>query len=62
MRYLLLATDGRVNDDTIAALERLRTSGRKIILVTGRQLDDLLLAFPKIDLFDCIVVHLATNG
>ncbi|MBW4672077.1 MAG: HAD-IIB family hydrolase [Cyanomargarita calcarea GSE-NOS-MK-12-04C] len=67
MRYLVLATDydgtlatdGRVNDDTIAALERLRTSGRKIILVTGRQLDDLLLVFPKIDLFDCVV---AENG
>jgi HAD superfamily hydrolase (TIGR01484 family) len=67
MRYLVLATDydgtlaadGLVNDYTIAALERLRTSGRKIILITGRQLDDLLLVFPKIDLFDCVV---AENG
>ncbi|BAZ23495.1 HAD family hydrolase [Kalymmatonema gypsitolerans NIES-4073] len=60
MRYFVLATDydgtlavdGRVNDETIAALERLRLSGRKLILVTGRELDDLQRVFPQIDLFD----------
>ncbi|MBV8887024.1 MAG: HAD family phosphatase [Chroococcidiopsidaceae cyanobacterium CP_BM_RX_35] len=67
MRYLVLASDydgtlaadGRVDDDTKAALERLRNSGRKLIMVTGRELNDLLKAFPQVDLFDCIV---AENG
>ena len=54
-----LATDGMVHDETIAALDRLKDSGRKLILVTGRELDDLLRVFPKADLFDCIV---AENG
>ncbi|MBW4576027.1 MAG: Cof-type HAD-IIB family hydrolase [Aphanothece sp. CMT-3BRIN-NPC111] len=67
MRYLALATDydgtlaseGRVLEETIAALERLRQSGRKLILVTGRELDDLLRVFPEIELFDMVV---AENG
>lgn len=54
-----LATDGQVHDETVGALERLRDSGRKLILVTGRELDDLLRVLPRIDLFDCIV---AENG
>lgn len=53
MRYFVLATDydgtlatdGRVSDETIAALKRLRLSGRKLILVTGRELEDLQRAF-----------------
>ncbi|RUR74844.1 HAD family hydrolase [Chlorogloeopsis fritschii PCC 9212] len=65
MRYLALATDydgtlatdGRVNDETLAALKRLQASGRKLILVTGRQLDDLQRAFPQFDCFDCIVAE-----
>ncbi len=67
MRYFALATDydgtvakdGHVNDKTLAALEGLRKSGRKLILVTGRQLDDLQQSFPQLDWFDCIV---AENG
>lgn len=67
MRYFVLATDydgtlaadGRVHNDTLKALERLRCSGRKLILVTGRQLDDLLQVFAEIDLFDYVV---AENG
>lgn len=67
MRYLALATDydgtlatdGRVSDDIIAALGRLQSSGRKLILVTGRELEDLQRVFPQIDLFDYIV---AENG
>jgi len=54
-----LATHGQVNDETLAALERLRISGRKLILVTGRELDELLRLFPQVDLFDYIV---AENG
>ena len=67
MRYLLLATDydgtlalhGRVDEPTLAALERLRETGRKIILVTGRELPELLEIFPEIHLFDLVV---AENG
>jgi|Tabmets5t2r1_1033131.scaffolds.fasta_scaffold25787_3 HAD superfamily hydrolase (TIGR01484 family) len=67
MRYHVLATDydgtlahdGRVDDDTVAALKRLANTGRKLVLVTGRELDDLLAAFPQAELFDRIV---AENG
>ncbi len=54
-----LATYGKVSDDTIAALERLLESGRKIVLVTGRELGDLLSVFPRVDLFEWVV---AENG
>jgi HAD superfamily hydrolase (TIGR01484 family) len=67
MRYYVLACDydgtlahnGRVNKETIAALERLRNSGRKLILVTGRELDSLQSVFTHLDLFDYVV---AENG
>jgi len=67
MRYLALACDydgtlaraGRVADATIAALKKLRASGRKLILVTGRELEDLLRVFPRSDLLDWVV---AENG
>jgi hydroxymethylpyrimidine pyrophosphatase-like HAD family hydrolase len=67
MRYHALACDydgtlalhGSVDEDTIESLQRLRSSGRKLILVTGRQMDDLLKVFPHTDLFDRIV---AENG
>jgi hydroxymethylpyrimidine pyrophosphatase-like HAD family hydrolase len=67
LRYYALACDydgtlalhGRVDQPTLEALERVRASGRKLILVTGRQLADLLEAFPRADLFDRIV---AENG
>jgi HAD superfamily hydrolase (TIGR01484 family) len=54
-----LATNGRVDEATLAALKRLRESGRKLVLATGRELDDLSQVFPEIDLFDCVV---AENG
>ena len=54
-----VAHDGRVDDETIAALGRLRDSGRRLILATGRQLQDLLTVFPHIELFDRVV---AENG
>jgi HAD superfamily hydrolase (TIGR01484 family) len=67
MRYLALACDfdgtiaehGTVSADTLDALTRVRTSGRKLLLVTGRQLDDLLRVFPRVDLFHGVV---AENG
>ena len=54
-----LAEDGRVSSSTIEALRSLRQSGRKLILVTGRELPDLQRVFPEIELFDLVV---AENG
>ncbi len=67
MRYLALAadydgtlaTDGAVDGETVEALRRLAASGRRLILVTGRQLRDLLRAFPEARSFDVVV---AENG
>jgi len=41
-----LAEDGRVAPATLEALDLLRQSGRKLILVTGRELPDLQEVFP----------------
>jgi hydroxymethylpyrimidine pyrophosphatase-like HAD family hydrolase len=67
MRYLALATDydgtiahdGRVDAPTVDALRRARASGRRLVMVTGRELDDLFATFDHCDLFDRIV---AENG
>ena len=67
MRFFALATDydgtlathGTVYEPTLAALERLRASGRKLLMVTGRELDDLQTVFDRFDLFDMVV---AENG
>ena len=54
-----LATDGRIDQPTMDALRRLKESGRKLIMVTGRELDELLELLPDPALFDRIV---AENG
>lgn len=67
MRYLALATDydgtlashGQVSEQSLAALERVRASGRKLLLVTGRHLPDLRSVFSNLETFDRIV---AENG
>ena len=67
MRYHALACDydgtiaerGVVAPATRAALERLRASGRRVVLVTGRKLDDLERVCPDWSIFDAIV---AENG
>jgi HAD superfamily hydrolase (TIGR01484 family) len=67
IRYHVLACDydgtiahhGTVDQATEAALERCRMSGRKLLLVTGRELDELLTVFPRVDLFELVV---AENG
>jgi hypothetical protein len=67
MRYLglavdfdgTLATDGLVSDATVDALVRLRASGRRLVMATGRQLSDLRARFVHVDLFDAVV---AENG
>jgi hypothetical protein len=51
-----LACEGGVAAVTVAALRRVRESGRKVVLVTGRLLDDLRAVFPDVDtLFDAVV-------
>ncbi|MFL6549611.1 MAG: HAD family hydrolase [Povalibacter sp.] len=67
MRYLCLCTDydgtlahhGKVDEVTLDALKRLRESGRKLVMVTGREIDDLQTVFEPLALFDLIV---AENG
>lgn len=67
MRFAVLACDydgtialaGKVSKETVQALKDVRKSGRKLVLVTGRLLDDLINIFPEIGLFDRVV---AENG
>jgi hydroxymethylpyrimidine pyrophosphatase-like HAD family hydrolase len=67
MRYFCLccdydgtiAHDGRVKSSTIEALKRVSASGRKLVLATGRELNDLLRVFPEVTIFDRVV---AENG
>jgi len=67
MRYLALATDydgtlahdSHVSEEALAAIQRLKDSGRKLIIVTGREMPELQSVFPEYKLCDCIV---AENG
>jgi hydroxymethylpyrimidine pyrophosphatase-like HAD family hydrolase len=67
MKYNALASDydgtiafrGAVDDPTAAALARARAAGVRLVLVTGRELDDLFNVFQRHDLFHFIV---AENG
>ena len=52
-----LASNGQVDDATLAALERVKAAGRRLILVTGRQLPDLQRVFPDLGGFDRVVVE-----
>ncbi len=65
--YAALATDydgtlahhGTVSAQALDAIERLRVSGKKLVLVTGRELEDLKRVFPQIGVCDLVV---AENG
>lgn len=54
-----LAHDGVLDDATAAALDRFRASGRRLLMVTGRELPDLQSVCHVLDKFDWIV---AENG
>ena len=54
-----LAHDGVVPSSTLKALARLKESGRRLVLVTGRVFDELLEVFPEVEMFDRAV---AENG
>jgi hydroxymethylpyrimidine pyrophosphatase-like HAD family hydrolase len=67
MRYLALVTDydgviardGRASPAAIAAIERLRSSGRRAVLITGRRLESLKESCPDLSPFNYVV---AENG
>jgi phosphoglycolate phosphatase (TIGR01487 family) len=67
MRFRMIATDydgtlaenGCVAKNTLDALRRVRKSGRKLMLITGRELESLQSVFRELSLFDLIV---AENG
>ena len=67
VRHLALATDydgtiahnGAVDTTTVEALKSLKLCGRKLILVTGRELDELLTVCHCTELFDLVI---AENG
>lgn len=67
MRYRAIATDydgtlaedGKVRADVLEALYEWKRSRRKLLLVTGRELEDLMQTFPDLDVFDEVV---AENG
>ena len=65
MRYHALAADydgtlahgGSIDEATWTALARLRDSGRKLVMVTGRELEELLALLPHPERFDRLVVE-----
>jgi hydroxymethylpyrimidine pyrophosphatase-like HAD family hydrolase len=67
MRYVALAAgydgtlaqDGRCDERCVDALRALSATGRKLILVTARELRELLEIFPEARIFDYVV---AENG
>jgi HAD superfamily hydrolase (TIGR01484 family) len=54
-----LAHDSHVSPETLTALQALKESGRSLILVTGREMPELISVFPEYRICDAIV---AENG
>lgn len=54
-----LAEEGLVSATTLSALWKLKDNGRRLVLVSGRQLPDLQRVFPDFGVFDRVV---AENG
>jgi hypothetical protein len=54
-----IAHDSEVPANVVDGLRRLKATGRKVLLVTGRELPELLSIFKPIDIFDRVV---AENG
>ena len=52
-----LAHNGTVPEATLLALDRLKKSGMSLILVTGRELNELIAIFPEISAFDLAVME-----
>ena len=54
-----LASDGRVDDATWAAIATFRERGGNVLLVTGREFEDLKQVCPQLEQFDAVI---AENG
>lgn len=54
-----LATDGYAYPPALTALRQAQAAGRKLILITGRELESLHSVFPAMTIFDLVV---AENG
>lgn len=54
-----LATDGKVDEEVVRGLKRVIASGRRLLLVTGRELEELKGVFEGLSLFTSVV---AENG
>src|SRR5579872_4833512 len=54
-----LAHSGQVDEATIRALRELKSAGKRLVLITGRELEQLRLVFEYSNDFDVIV---AENG
>jgi len=52
-----LARDGRVDEPTLEALRRFKATGKRLILITGRELADLRAVFGCTDEFDAVVAE-----
>jgi HAD superfamily hydrolase (TIGR01484 family) len=67
MTFIALAADydgtiahhGRVDEETVDSLKWLKTRGKQIVLVTGRELPELQGLFSELNIFDAVV---AENG
>jgi len=63
MKYTVLATDydgtiahdSAVDQPTVAALNRAKSAGLRLLLVTGRRVEDMPAIFPQWTLFDLVV-------
>jgi hydroxymethylpyrimidine pyrophosphatase-like HAD family hydrolase len=52
-----IAHNGAVTEATLQSLEQIQAAGFKLILVTGRELNELIATFPEIVRFDLAVVE-----
>jgi HAD superfamily hydrolase (TIGR01484 family) len=52
-----IAHHGRVDAETVSFLSRFKDTGRRLILVTGRELGDLKQVFSDVGVFDLLVVE-----
>lgn len=52
-----LAHDGKVTDATLQSLQQLKDAGYRLILVTGRELNDLKATFAHLGIFDLAVLE-----
>jgi HAD superfamily hydrolase (TIGR01484 family) len=52
-----LAKDGLVPASVVEVLKKVKESGRKLLIVSGRILEDLEKVFPHLDMFDKVIVE-----